>query len=235
MPTTKISPFIVSFKNPEEFHILKSEVFTQDVYYFESENPKPFIIDAGAHIGLATLYFKKLFPAAHVIAIEPNAELIPLLEENISQNGLENVDVLEVALSDHRGQTEFFIDQTTHEWWSTGSFEPGAWNHEQTSKTILVETEMLSDLINQPVDFLKMDIEGAEMEVLLAAADKIELVKQMIVEFHPTRTQSLVKMVEFLQEHRFSTQIWKDGNEIKDMKRAQGLVYIEAIQKRKRS
>ncbi len=232
MPTTKISPFTVSYQNSEEFHILKSEVFTQDIYYFESDNPRPFIIDAGAHIGLATLYFKKLFPASHILAIEPNTQLIPLLEENIFQNGLTDVDVLPVALSDHRGMTEFFIDQTKNEWWSTGSFEPGAWNHEQNSKTIQVQTEMLSDLLTQPVDFLKLDIEGAESQVLLAAAEKIHLIKQMVIEFHPTASQNLPGFVEFLKDHHFKVKLWQNGNENLEPKRVKGLVYVEAIGKK---
>ena len=233
MPTTKVSPFTISYTNTEEFHILKSEVFTQDIYYFESDNPEPFIIDAGAHIGLATLYFKKLFPAAKIIAIEPNTQLIPLLEENIFQNGLKDVQILPIALSDHRGMTEFFIDETKNEWWSTGSFEPGAWNHEQHSKTVLVQTEMLGDLISRPVDFLKLDIEGAEMLVLLAAKDKIEQIRHMIIEFHPTNSQNLAGFIEFLQEHRFSTHIWKDGKEILELRKAKGLVYVEAVNRRK--
>ncbi len=232
MPSTKISPFTISFKNSEEFHVLKNEVFTQNAYYFETNNPTPLIIDAGAHIGLTTLYFKKIFPESHIIAIEPNPHILPLLKENIAQNGLTEVEVIPFALSEETGTKNLFIDETKDQWWSTASFHDGAWNQQQTSKPIEVETAPLSDYLTEPVDFLKMDIEGAETAVLAAAGHKLYLVKHMMIEFHPTASQQLQKLIDFLQEKGFATHIWKDGNEITEAKRAKGLVYIEAINRK---
>jgi len=235
MPTTKktkIAPFSVSYKNSEEFHVLKNEVFTQNAYYFESTNPQPVIIDAGAHIGLTTLYFKKLFPAAQVIAIEPNPYLLPLFEENMNQNGLADVSLFPVALAEESGLKQLFIDQTPDEWWSTGSFEDGAWNKQQISKSIEIETVPLTDFLSRPIDFLKMDIEGAELAVLNAAASKLHVIKQMMIEFHPTGSQQLSQLLELLQEAGFVTHIWKDGNEVVEAKRAKGLVYVEAVNRR---
>ena len=232
MPTTKISPFTISFTNSEEFHVLKNEVFTQNAYYFETNNPTPFIIDAGAHIGLTTLYFKKIFPDSHILAIEPNPYLLPLLKENIAQNGLRDIEVMPVALADESGMKNLFIDQTKDQWWSTGSFHNGAWNQQQTSKPIEVESALLSNFLSQPVDFLKMDIEGAETAVLAAAGDQLHQIKHMMIEFHPTTSQHLAKFVEFLQEKGFITTIWKDGNEITEAKRAKGLVYVEAVNRK---
>jgi FkbM family methyltransferase len=48
-----------------------------------SNGQKPIIIDAGAHIGLATLWFKARYPEATVISIEPNAENFAVLKENV--------------------------------------------------------------------------------------------------------------------------------------------------------
>ncbi len=233
MFSSKIAPFTISYANTEEFHVLKQEIFTKDVYYFESENPQPIIIDAGAHIGITTLYFKKLFPAAHITAIEANPLLMPLLRQNLEQNGLQDVDVVPLALSDHSGLANFYIDESKDNWWSTGSFEQGAWNHQQQSRMIQVEAQPLADFITGPVDFLKMDIEGSELAVLNAAQAKLPLVKHLILEFHPVAGQKLADLVELLQQQRFGVQIWQDGHEIKEAKRAKGLVYVEAINKRK--
>lgn len=233
MPSTKISPFTISYKNSEEFHVLKNEVFTQDAYYFESSNPAPLIIDAGAHIGLTTLYFKKIFPNARIKAIEPNPYLLSLLEENIYQNGLKDIEIIPYALADEMGSKTLFIDESKDEWWSTGSFENGAWNQQQTSKAIEVETAPLADYLSEPVDFLKMDIEGAEFSVLNAAGYKLSQIKHMMIEFHPTQSQQLADLIELLQEHQFVTHIWKDGNEIRETKRAKGLVYVEAVNRKK--
>ncbi|MFZ1721277.1 MAG: hypothetical protein WAU07_02110, partial [Microgenomates group bacterium] len=56
--SSKVSNFTLFHANSEEYHQLKREIFTQDSYFFESDSPTPKIIDAGAHIGIATLYFK---------------------------------------------------------------------------------------------------------------------------------------------------------------------------------
>jgi len=70
---------------------VKSEIFTSDLYYFETENSTPFIIDAGAHIGLVTLYFKKNYPDSEIIAIEPNPESFEILENNMYENQIDGI------------------------------------------------------------------------------------------------------------------------------------------------
>jgi hypothetical protein len=69
--------------------------------------------------------------------------------------------------------------------------------------------------------------------VLAASAHRLHQIKHMMIEFHPTASQQLVKLIELLHENRFATHIWKDGNEIEDTKRAKGLVYVEAINRKK--
>ncbi len=229
--STKLAPYTVSFIQAEEFHRLKKEIFSQHVYYFETNAEKPKIIDAGAHIGLSTLYFKKLFPAAEVIAIEPLPQNLQLLEQNIWQNRLENVEVLPAALWPSGTEIPFYYDQEATNWFSTASTFPQAWNQQQKTTSLSVQTIPLSYLLTGPVDFLKLDIEGAEQEVLEEAADQLPLIKEMIIEFHPVATQSLSDLLELLESKRFAIDLWKDGLEVKP-NRARGLVYIHAKQKR---
>jgi len=216
--------------NSEEYHLLKSEVFTQGVYYFESDNPRPRIIDAGAHIGLSTLYFKKIFPFSHIISLEPNPLTFSLLEKNIFENQVQDVELHQAALAAGAEKSTFFMDDTENEWFSTAGFSPGAWNGMQNSKQISVETLQLASFLDKTVDFLKMDIEGAEQEVLLASGDQIKQVKKIIIEFHTVPHQSLSKILEFLQEKGFFIQLWKDGKSL-DKRFARGLFYIEATSK----
>jgi FkbM family methyltransferase len=229
MPSTKLQQFVVSYTNSEEYHRLKTEIFTHDCYYFETDNPTPRIIDAGAHIGLATLYFKKLYPAAQIIAIEPHPANLELLEKNIWENNLEDIEVVPVALSRTAGQQEYFSDASRDAWFSTAGFLQGAWNQGQNSQSSQVKTETLGAFLQEPIDFLKMDIEGAEQEVLQAAGDQLGMVKHLMVEFHPHPGQDLVNLVTFLQERGFTTTVWKDGQEVKP-KHVRGLVLVEAVQ-----
>ncbi len=228
MFSSKLPPFRIFYDNGEEYHVLKNEVFTDGVYYFETENPSPKIIDAGAHIGLATLYFKKVYPAARVVAIEPNPETFPLLEKNVFENQLDGVELHQVTLAAGAGEAEFFLDSSSHQWWSTSGFSPRAWNGAQTTQSLLVKTEPLATFLDEPIDFLKMDIEGAEQEVLLATGEKIEQVRHLLLEFHPTSHQSLPKLVEFLRLHGFKVTLWQNGKEV-EMRKVKGLVYIEAL------
>jgi FkbM family methyltransferase len=233
MPTPQhshLAPFEIWYDHSEEFHRLKSEIFSQGIYYFESDNPQPRIIDAGAHLGLATLYFKKLFPAAQITAIEPNPKVLPLLEQNIWQNRLENVTVEPVALAAESGFTNFYLDQTKEKWYSTAGFIKGAWTEQQRSEIITVPTQTLDHYLTEPVDFLKMDIEGAEQQVL-QASQLLHQVKHMILEFHTHPTQSLSKLLEWLRYQDFQIQLWKDGKPVTEQK-AKGLLYIEASQQK---
>jgi len=227
MQQTKLPPFVIFFNQSEEFHHLKNEIFTHNAYYFETENPAPRIIDAGAHIGLATLYFKKLFPLAHVRAIEPNPAVIGVLQKNLEENQVQDVKFHQVALADKAGTKTFFFDRSAHNWQSTASFTDGAWNHTQESASTEVPTVPLAQFLTEEIDFLKMDIEGAEQEVLLACGSLIRQVKHMLVEFHPGKHQSLEKICQFLKENGFSIELWQDGKSV-EMYPKKGLTYIEA-------
>lgn len=228
----KLGSFTISFHNSEEYHHLKQEIFTQDGYYFETDNPSPVIIDAGAHIGLATLYFKKLYPAAHITAIEPHPENFTLLEKNVFENQLADVQLVQAALNTSPGHTTLYADRSNQRWFSTAGFIEGAWNRQQKSEALTVPTLPLSDFLQQPIDFLKLDIEGAELAVLTAAGNNLTKVKHMMIEFHPGSSQSLIGLLETLTKLGFRTRLWKHGQEVRPEK-IHGLVLVEAFLPRK--
>jgi FkbM family methyltransferase len=230
MNSGKLQNYTIFYQNSEEYHRLKREVFTSDLYYFESTNHQPKIIDAGAHIGLATLYFKQIFPGAVITALEPNPESFNLLEKNIFENQLDDVTALQIALSNQEGQETLFLDESSEKWHSTASFHQGSWVGSQKSTQVLVRTQTLDKFIDQPIDFLKLDIEGAEQKVLFHAQDKLYLVKEMHIEFHTHPSQSLEKLVELLEEtHKL--ELFK-GTQIIPLKKAKGLVHIRAYNKK---
>lgn len=227
---TKLQQFTVEFNNSEEFHHLKKEIFTYDHYYFETDNVTPTIIDAGAHIGLSTLYFKKLYPLSRIIAFEPLPENFELLEKNVWDNNLEQVETHRVALSDSGGTQTFYFDQSGYEWWSTASFIEGAWTRTQHSLAIPVPTEPLAPYLDQAIDFLKMDIEGAEYSVLKAARAKLPSIKHAMVEFHPHAGYELEQLVELFEQTGFATTLWKKGKAI-PLNQARGLLLVEAVRR----
>ncbi len=230
MPSSRLQKYTVYYDNSEEYHNLKREVFTSDLYYFETDNPTPLIIDAGAHIGLSTLYFKQLFPGAEVISLEPNPRCFELLEKNIFENQLDNITTINAAISDNSGSARFFMDESDEQWYSTAGLHKGSWAGVQESKEISVQTHTLSELITKPVDFLKLDIEGVEQSVLNQAKDSLSQIKEMQIEYHSHPTQDLQKLIDLLEKtHKVDVF---DGTTIilpKRIKKVTGLAQIRAV------
>lgn len=200
MQSSKLNNYTIFYENSEEYHHLKQEIFTQDLYYFESENAQPVIIDAGAYIGLSTLYFKYLFPQAKIIAIEPNPQAVTILNKNIFENQLEDVTVIQAALSNTQKQTKLELEQSGENWFSTASFHPGAWTGTQKTHAIAVNAHTLSEFVTQPIDFLKLDIEGAEQSALGASKKSLNFIKELHIEFHPHASQNIQTLLNLLEE-----------------------------------
>ncbi len=231
--TTSYLNYQISYLNAEEFADLKREIFTHQLYYFETDFPTPVIIDAGAHLGLATLYFKNLYPQAKILAFEPNPLLFPLLKENIAQNHLENVTLIQAALSKHNDKTTFYYDATPWQWLSTGSLTQNAWNGKQKTLPVSIQSVRLDQYLSQypQIDLLKLDIEGAESAVLLSIRDSLSKIKEIIFEFHPTGNQKLAELLSFLTKKGFiCTLTDRQGKKMK-VYHYQELVIIHAQQK----
>lgn len=182
-----IGKYIFNSSNLSELRGLKTEIFARGIYDLEITKPNPLIIDAGAHVGLATLFFKTRYPKSRIIAVEPHPENVKHLDNNIWFNKLVDVTVIEAALGSNPGEHELFFDASGDQWFSTAGFTKGAWDHSQTSVPIRVPTIPLDALIGEPVDLLKMDIEGAEIDVL-RSSKKLDLITNVIIELHPPHT-----------------------------------------------
>ncbi len=224
--TTKLKNFTVYYHNSQEFHQLKREIWGGHLYYKEFDTPTPTIIDAGAHIGLSTLYFKSLYPHAHIIAIEPHPTLFQLLKKNIFENQIQNVHLHNIALDKQEADRQFFIDTSHHEWWSTAGFYQGGWTTDQVTEPIRVSTQTLSSFLTEHVDLLKLDIEGAEMPVLQESYTKLHLVDHIFVEFHPVEGYQLSDLTDMLQTSGFRITLWKKGKKV-NFKHAKGLILVE--------
>ena len=108
MQSTKLGKYEIWYENSDEFYELKKEIFSENCYYLEIESfddaqDKPVIVDAGAHIGMATLYYKMLFPHARILAFEPVPYNFKILEKNIHENQLENVELFEAVVAPKSG------------------------------------------------------------------------------------------------------------------------------------
>jgi FkbM family methyltransferase len=156
------------------FLSLYQEIFVREVYRFDAATPRPFVLDGGANIGLSVLYFKRLYPLAKVVAFEPDPAICAVLKRNIDRSGLRDVTIVQGALWTSAGRKEFMSEGS----WAgrlAGSGDDG---------NQVVETVRLRDYLERTIDFLKLDIEGAETEVLADCAGLLHNVENLFVEYH---------------------------------------------------
>lgn len=155
------------------------EIFEQEIYRFETDTPEPYIIDGGSNIGLSVLYFKDLYPQSRIVAFEPDEKIFKVLQGNLARHGYQDVELHCRAL--------WSVDDMV------GFCEEGADGGHlargDTKASRLVSTTRLRDYLDREVDFLKLDIEGAETEVLLDSADRLGQVKNLFVEYHSFEQQ----------------------------------------------
>jgi FkbM family methyltransferase len=185
---TKTLPngYKISYRNDCELKVIYDDIFAKNTYFFETDNPAPHIIDCGGHIGLAVLYFKNLYPRSRVVTFEPNPETFSLLTRNIAQNSLHGVEAINMALSrEDCKDAILYVGQNFLEAWdSTDTIKSDLWDNMDQYRGISVRSARLSPYINGKVEFIKLDIEGAEYDVLEESKAKINSVGAITLEYH---------------------------------------------------
>lgn len=134
---------------------------------------KPIIIDAGANIGAASLYFLSRFPEAHVVAVEPDPGNAAVLKENLG--GRPNAVVLEAAIGAERGHVA--LESPGHSW---------AVRTERSDSGVPMVT--VDDAYNASTGdtpfIVKVDIEGFEEDLFAVNTGWIEKAFAIFVEPH---------------------------------------------------
>lgn len=160
-----------------DFCAYKDVLICQDKPYDPgTPNFKPkTIVDAGAHIGMASILFARRFPFARVIAVEPEPSNFAALVRNVAH--YENVTPVRAALWNNDGE----ITLGSSDAHPKGAFQIVE-NGDMRVPAITMDTLMRETGI-ETIDLLKVDIEGAEKEVF-AACDWIKKVRIIAIELH---------------------------------------------------
>ena len=172
-------------------------IFAWGIYDFRPETARPLVLDCGSHIGLSILRFKRIAPDARVIGFEPDPRLDRILEENVRDNELADVEIVPAAVSSKRGTCRFVSDCADGGALSAGGAE--------STSAVQVRSVPLSDYLDEPVEMLKMNIEGSEWEALREAESKLRNVKRMVIEYHglPELGQKLHEILALLDRCGF--------------------------------
>ena len=133
------------------------------------------VIDVGSNIGITTSILSRFVPNGQVISIEPNPEVFNILELNMRQNEIKNVSPFQIALSDNQGQVAFNPDSAFGHLLHEDNQNFGGISVETTTLDLLVERLDLKQ-----VDFIKIDVEGFEPNVIAGAKKTIARFQPMI-------------------------------------------------------
>lgn len=154
------------------------DIFVKRTLDFRAQSDAPRILDCGANVGLASLYFKRRYPRARITAYEADPTIFGMLDANMRENGAGDVERVHAAVWTRNGQLAFESEGS-----DSGMIAelPGAIIGERHS----VPSIRLRDVLAaERIDLLKLDIEGAEGQVLADCADVLGGVGAIHLEVH---------------------------------------------------
>jgi FkbM family methyltransferase len=142
------------------------------------------VVDVGANIGAITAYAAvRVGRSGHVVAVEPAADNLAILRENLRANRLSNVTVVEGAAGRARETRQLYLRGDVS---AVNSLYPESC-YASVTGTAAVRVERLDDILEGRVALVKIDVEGAEIDVL---AGMPRLLAQPAIavaaEWHPT-------------------------------------------------
>lgn len=195
----------IHFTDPQAFLHSVEELFIEEIYRFNPDNDSPRILDCGAHIGMSALFFKKNYPGARITAFEPDTENFKIASQNINSWQFKDLEILPKAIWIHNDQISFQQSHNMSSAIQAQNTHPGESGNPPSNDIITVPCVRLRDLLNEPIDFLKLDIEGAEYEVLIDCDESIRNVKNFFIEYHGKYedTWKLSEIFALLNRHGF--------------------------------
>jgi FkbM family methyltransferase len=172
------------------------EIFYYEYYGFTTQNESPYIIDCGSNIGLSIIYFKTKYPTAKILAYEADPSIYKILSYNVNVFAFNNVQIVNKAIWTIKDEIVFSSENLVG-----GKIV----SNKESIDVLKVKSERLALLLTEPVDFLKIDIEGAEVDVLLDCFNSLANVNCLFVEYHSStfESQRLDELLLLLKRNGF--------------------------------
>ncbi|ATL48501.1 hypothetical protein COR50_15775 [Chitinophaga caeni] len=195
------------FTRPYEFMHSFEELITTGIYKFDAGHQRPFIIDCGANIGLSVVYFKHLYPGAEIIAFEPDERNKQTLARNVESFKLADVQLEAKAI---------WINNDSISFESSGGQGSKIGEAGAKEDTVQISCQRLKDLLDRRIDLLKIDIEGAEYEVMKDCAGSLQNVQHLFVEYHGDIREhhKLTEILTIIEEAGFMYLLQEAANNV---------------------
>ena len=167
----------------------------------KSRYKRAVFIDVGAHIGKYSIVLSKY--SDKVIAIEPDPYNYVILKKNIEMNKLTNIIPLNIAVYSHDTYLDFITlaDYTAHSHIKHSSPFDGATNIAERAETIRVKALTLDSIMRELTILqdsffvLKIDVEGAEVEVLRGATHTLDKTIALVIETSHSKLSEVLKLL----------------------------------------
>lgn len=168
------------------------EVFIREEYRVPDISAPKVVVDAGANIGVTSVYFLLRYPEARVYAVEPNPDVCGTLRKNLAPYPRSSVH--ECALSDVNGTVDFYVHPTSNIASSIQKRVSG-------SRTLAVPSKTIEEFAKEQgiaeINIFKFDVEGAEYR-LLHAAKNLRIARCYVGEIHEDLLDAPLKDIKAL-------------------------------------
>lgn len=155
------------------------EILHDQVYQLRSRLPvSPVIVDAGANIGLASMWLAATYPGAQLHCFEPELGAFALLQHNTRQ--LRGARCQRAALGARTGEITFHVTENASD---HSVFDLGVPAHPEVVSCLRLDEYLINQGIER-VDLLKLDVEGSELAVLEGLGSQIDRVGAIVGEVH---------------------------------------------------
>jgi len=179
----------VGFNNYEERNkkLIASHLKDGDVFF-----------DVGANIGLFSLYLKRLYPDLKCYLFEPFPTLFNCLKLTLKNSKMEDVHINDYALCNENKELEFFIDTFNDGGHSLDSSSISS--RSKKAQSLKIQGKKLDSFVAENnidrIDFLKIDIQGAEVEFLKGARESINKFKpKIMVELNNKNLEDFINLI----------------------------------------
>lgn len=193
-------PYMIRINDGPNFFMQYKDIFVNRIYHFETASPAPTILDCGGNIGMSVLYYKLIYPQAKVTTFEPDPSVFGYLQDNVARHGMNDVQLVQAAVCGREGSLTFHSDgkYASNLAPETAPLEEG-WTKQR------VPCVRLSSYLTAPIEFLKINIEGAEWEALADSGERLRLVNEMVIEYHhlPGLPRTLHHILDLLDRQGF--------------------------------
>jgi FkbM family methyltransferase len=202
--------------NKDDFKVMT--IHEDELMQYFTPEAGDLVVDVGAHIGHYTLTAaKRVGIEGKVFAIEADPANFEILIKNISLNNLENVIALNYAAYSEKGEMNLYLRNSDFGFTKYSTVIQDFTNHKE--KSVIVKANTLDALVNQyEVNWIKIDVEGAELEVLKGATRLLSNSKRLtlLIEVH-NHERLTAKVIQLVKQYNFITKfqrVYKENESI---------------------